>query len=72
MRWRDLKIGKKLGMSFGLVLILLAAIGIIEYFGLSKIRSATEEYARWGDIQFFKPPGKELIYNGFSASRTTQ
>jgi methyl-accepting chemotaxis protein len=43
MNWSDMTIGKKIGAGFGIVLILLAIVGILAYTGTKGIVSNAEE-----------------------------
>ncbi|WP_163339428.1 methyl-accepting chemotaxis protein [Desulfopila sp. IMCC35008] len=43
MRWKDLSIGKKLGVGFGSVLFLLTGIAIYTYFGFNKVDHLAHE-----------------------------
>ena len=40
MSWKDIKIGKKLYIGFGLVLLLTAAVAIVSYDGFSRLETA--------------------------------
>ncbi len=43
MNWKDLRIGKKLGAGFGVVLLLLALIGGYSYYGLTHVGHLANE-----------------------------
>ncbi len=40
MSWKDIKIGKKLYIGFGLVLLLTAAVAVVSYDGFSRLETA--------------------------------
>ena len=43
MSWKNLTIGKKIGIGFGVVLALLVVVGIMSYTGVSGIVGDAEE-----------------------------
>ena len=49
MRWKNMKIGMKLGMGFGVVLVLLMIISGYSYLGFSKVDHLTHEVVVYGE-----------------------
>lgn len=49
MQWKNLSIGKKLGVGFGSVLILLTGIAIFTYFGFTKVDHLVHETDEMAD-----------------------
>ena len=43
MYWKNLKIGQKLGIGFGIVLVLLSVTGILTFTGVGTIVENAEE-----------------------------
>ena len=43
MKWRDMTIGKRIGTGFGIVLVLLIAVGLLAYTGTRGIVGNAEE-----------------------------
>ena len=38
MKWKNMKLSKKLGIGFGVVLMLLVIVGSISIFGIKKVQ----------------------------------
>ncbi len=43
MRWADVKVGGKLAVGFGTVIVLLLVTGVVGYYGMGKIRAVLDE-----------------------------
>ncbi|MBZ0258014.1 methyl-accepting chemotaxis protein, partial [bacterium] len=53
--WKNLRIGKKLGVGFGFLLILMLIIGVTVYWGLTQIKAAEKQMElRYSQLQVLK------------------
>ena len=50
MRWRNLRIGRKIGIGFGLVLALLGSLAISNYISVQRIHSSAEQVLDSGEL----------------------
>lgn len=53
MKWKDLKIGAKLTIGFGSLIVLLIIVASLSLFGASKIKKAVQELANKKDSELF-------------------
>jgi methyl-accepting chemotaxis protein len=45
MKWKNFKIGKKLGIGFGIVIFLMAALGIVSIFNMATVSTNSKYLA---------------------------
>lgn len=48
--FRDMKLGGKIGIGFGILILIAAILGSVGWNGVNQVRSDMSEYASWGDI----------------------
>ena len=45
--FRDMKLGGKIGISFGVIILIAAILGFVGWNGVNQVRSDMSEYASW-------------------------
>jgi methyl-accepting chemotaxis protein len=64
MKWKDLKIGTKLTIGFGSLLVLLIVVSLLTLFGFAEIKKANQELTQKKDSALFLVE-KEIDHLGF-------